>query len=185
MAEISDDVIEIRVPCKPEYVRTVRRTIAEFATFIDMPRSAIEEVEIAASEAVANKHPMPGAAGACQVLSQRWLADRGDHRQGKGVCRAATRGRSRDRHKPRRGHGYRADEAAHGPRQLCLASQRRHAHPHDQVSPPVCSQCNPDEDRAAEERADGLATPFKRPAGAHSRRTTIPPQAPRAAASRS
>ncbi len=54
MAEISDDVIEIRVPCKPEYVRTVRRTIAEFATFIDMPRSAIEEVEIAASEAVAN-----------------------------------------------------------------------------------------------------------------------------------
>lgn len=54
MADISDDVIEIRVPCKPEYVRTVRRTIAEFAESINMPRSAVEEVEIAASEAVAN-----------------------------------------------------------------------------------------------------------------------------------
>lgn len=54
MADISSDVIEIRVPCKPEYVRTVRRTIAEFAESINMPKSAVEEVEIAASEAVAN-----------------------------------------------------------------------------------------------------------------------------------
>lgn len=52
--EQAADAIEIRVPCKPEYVRTVRRTIAEFAESIDMPRSDVEEVEIAASEAVAN-----------------------------------------------------------------------------------------------------------------------------------
>jgi len=54
MADVSDDAIEIRVPCKPEYVRTVRRTIADFAKSINMPRAAVEEVEIAASEAVAN-----------------------------------------------------------------------------------------------------------------------------------
>ena len=48
------DAIEIRVPCKPEYVRTIRRTIADFGESIEMPRSAVEEVEIAASEAVAN-----------------------------------------------------------------------------------------------------------------------------------
>ncbi len=48
------DAIEIRVPCKPEYIRTIRRTIAEFAGLIDMPPQAIEEVEIAASEAASN-----------------------------------------------------------------------------------------------------------------------------------
>lgn len=54
MARITDDEIEIRVPCKPEYVRTIRRAIADFAESADMPRSAVEEVEVAASEAVAN-----------------------------------------------------------------------------------------------------------------------------------
>lgn len=54
MTQVTGDTIEIRVPCKPEYVRTVRRTIADFAESVDMPRSDVEEVEIAASEAVAN-----------------------------------------------------------------------------------------------------------------------------------
>lgn len=48
------DEIEIKVPCKPEYVRTIRRTVAEFAESFNMPRSAVEELEIAASEAMAN-----------------------------------------------------------------------------------------------------------------------------------
>jgi len=61
MEQAADDEIEIKVPCKPEYVRTVRRAIADFAESIDMPRSAVEEVEIAASEAVANvvRHAYP------------------------------------------------------------------------------------------------------------------------------
>ncbi|MCE5200622.1 MAG: ATP-binding protein [Armatimonadota bacterium] len=46
--------IEIRVPCKPEYVRTVRKLIAEFAESANMPPRAVEEIEIAASEAVTN-----------------------------------------------------------------------------------------------------------------------------------
>jgi anti-sigma regulatory factor (Ser/Thr protein kinase) len=54
MARVIDDAIEIRVPCKPEYVRTIRHAIADFAESVDMPRSDVEEVEIAASEAVAN-----------------------------------------------------------------------------------------------------------------------------------
>ena len=53
MARLSD-AIEIRVPCKPEYVRTIRRAIADFGESVEMPRTDVEEVEIAASEAVAN-----------------------------------------------------------------------------------------------------------------------------------
>lgn len=52
--EQAAEAIKIEVPCKPEYVRTVRRTIAEFAESMDMPRSDAEQVELAASEAVAN-----------------------------------------------------------------------------------------------------------------------------------
>ncbi|MCE5313821.1 MAG: ATP-binding protein [Armatimonadota bacterium] len=48
------DVIELRVPCKPEYVRTIRRVIADFAESSDMPKATIEEIEIAASEAATN-----------------------------------------------------------------------------------------------------------------------------------
>lgn len=48
------DRIEIRVPCKPEYVRTARKAVAEFAELVHMPKVDVEEVEVAASEAVAN-----------------------------------------------------------------------------------------------------------------------------------
>jgi len=48
------DKIEIRIPCKPEYVSTVRRAIAEFASLVDIPISDVEEIELAASEAVSN-----------------------------------------------------------------------------------------------------------------------------------
>ena len=51
---IDGDEIEIMVPCKAEYVRTIRRTVAEFAESMNMSRADVEEVEIAASEAVAN-----------------------------------------------------------------------------------------------------------------------------------
>ncbi|MEN6355498.1 MAG: ATP-binding protein [Armatimonadota bacterium] len=52
--EHGNDEIEIKVPCKPEYVRTIRRVIAEFAASYEMPKMAIEEIEVAASEAVTN-----------------------------------------------------------------------------------------------------------------------------------
>lgn len=50
----TEDRIEIKIPCKAEYVRTVRRAVSEFAQSINMPQSAVEAVEIATSEAVAN-----------------------------------------------------------------------------------------------------------------------------------
>ena len=58
------DKMEISIPCKPEYVRTVRRAVAEFAETVNLPNSAIEEIKIAASEAVANviRHAYPGYA---------------------------------------------------------------------------------------------------------------------------
>lgn len=49
-----DNTFEMKIPCKPEYVRTVRRAIAEFVQSNNLPRSVVEEIEIAASEAVAN-----------------------------------------------------------------------------------------------------------------------------------
>ncbi len=48
------DQIEIRVPCRPEFVRTVRRAVADFAESVDVPESVIAEIEVAASEAVTN-----------------------------------------------------------------------------------------------------------------------------------
>lgn len=60
------DKLEIRVPCKPEYVRTIRRAVADFAASLNMPDSAVADIEIAASEAVANviRHAYTG----CQNL---------------------------------------------------------------------------------------------------------------------
>ncbi|MGI6295028.1 MAG: ATP-binding protein [Armatimonadota bacterium] len=74
------DAIEIRVPCKPEYVRTIRRTIAEFAGLIDMPRQAIEEVEIAASEAASNvvRHAYSGMAKCGQPIRVKCAYKAGD-----------------------------------------------------------------------------------------------------------
>lgn len=59
---VDGDRIEISVPCKPEYVRTIRRAIAEFALSFDTPDPVVAEIEIAASEAVANviRHAYPG-----------------------------------------------------------------------------------------------------------------------------
>lgn len=48
------DEIEITVPCRPEYVRTIRRTLTDFAESMEMPHAAVEEMQVAASEAVTN-----------------------------------------------------------------------------------------------------------------------------------
>ncbi len=48
------DAIDIKVPCKPEYVRTIRMAIADLGKSAAMPQDDIEQVELAASEAVAN-----------------------------------------------------------------------------------------------------------------------------------
>lgn len=62
--------VELKVPCKPEYVRTVRTLVAELADSVPLPPQAVEEVKIAASEAVANivRHAYEGAAETAPVL---------------------------------------------------------------------------------------------------------------------
>jgi len=54
--------IVIQVPCRPEFVRIVRRVVADFAESLRVPTSVIAELEIAASEAVTNvvRHAYPG-----------------------------------------------------------------------------------------------------------------------------
>ena len=54
MSEKTEDMIEMTVPCKPEYVRTARRAVAEFARAASVPKPAVDEIEIAAGEAVTN-----------------------------------------------------------------------------------------------------------------------------------
>lgn len=62
--------VELRVPCKPEYVRTVRMLVAEVADGVPLPPEAIEEVKVAASEAVANivRHAYAGSASCEPIL---------------------------------------------------------------------------------------------------------------------
>ncbi len=78
MARLTD-AIEIRVPCKPEYVRTIRRTIADFGESVDMPRPDVEEVEIAASEAMANivRHAYPDLNGSTPPVRVKCSHDQG------------------------------------------------------------------------------------------------------------
>jgi serine/threonine-protein kinase RsbW len=92
------DEIEIKVPCRPEYVRTIRRLIADFAENHEIPRSAAEEIEIAASEAVTNivrhaymdRRRMPGVRVKCAHRRYGLLVEvmdrgRGFHAPGDGV----------------------------------------------------------------------------------------------------
>jgi serine/threonine-protein kinase RsbW len=84
------DEIEIRIPCKAEYVRTVRRTVADFAESTNMSKQAIAEIEIATSEAVTNivRHAYPGCDQAEPVLVKcgrhrgRFVLEVTDHGRG-------------------------------------------------------------------------------------------------------
>jgi anti-sigma regulatory factor (Ser/Thr protein kinase) len=59
----------LKIPCRAEYVRTVRLAVAQFAQSLNMPRAVIDEIEIAASEAVANviRHAYKGEPRPAQV----------------------------------------------------------------------------------------------------------------------
>ena len=54
MAQSQDSQIEMRFPCKPEFVRTIRRAVVDFAESFNAPESVVAEIEVAASEAVTN-----------------------------------------------------------------------------------------------------------------------------------
>lgn len=64
------DIVELKVPCKPEYVRTVRALVAELADTVPLSTQAVEEVKVATSEAVANivRHAYGGAAESAPVI---------------------------------------------------------------------------------------------------------------------
>lgn len=53
------------MPCKPEYVRTVRTLVGEMADSVPLSPEAVEEVKVAVSEAVANivRHAYGGCPG--------------------------------------------------------------------------------------------------------------------------
>jgi serine/threonine-protein kinase RsbW len=67
---IDTDNVELKVPCKPEYVRTVRALIEDLADAVPLSPQAIEEVKVAASEAVANivRHAYHGSVATEPVL---------------------------------------------------------------------------------------------------------------------
>lgn len=53
-AEECADSIELRMPCKAEYVRTARALVGEIAKSLYLSPDEVQEVQIAASEAIAN-----------------------------------------------------------------------------------------------------------------------------------
>lgn len=48
------DVVELSVPCKPEYVRSVRMLAADIAEAMPLSSASIDELKVAVSEAVSN-----------------------------------------------------------------------------------------------------------------------------------
>lgn len=64
------DSVELKVPCKPEYVRTVRALIQDIADSVPLTPEATEEVKVAASEAVANivRHAYNGLGESVPVI---------------------------------------------------------------------------------------------------------------------
>lgn len=67
---VDKDSVELKVPCKPEYVRTVRALIEDLAESVPLSPEATEEVKVAASEAVANivRHAYRGQSEAEPIL---------------------------------------------------------------------------------------------------------------------
>jgi len=57
------DTIELRVPCKPEYIRVVRLLAASIAESIPMSPDSVYDLQVAVSEAVSNvvRHAYRGA----------------------------------------------------------------------------------------------------------------------------
>lgn len=54
MIPLVDDIVELRVPSKPEYVSIVRTLITDLAEKMAFSASAVEDVQVAISEACAN-----------------------------------------------------------------------------------------------------------------------------------
>ena len=48
------DTIKLRVPCKPEYVSTIRLAISSLANTVGFDIEAIEDIKVAVSEACSN-----------------------------------------------------------------------------------------------------------------------------------
>ena len=63
------DMVELVVPCKPEYVRSVRMLAGDIAEAIPLPASSIDELKVAVSEAVSNvvRHAYRDACSALPV----------------------------------------------------------------------------------------------------------------------
>lgn len=54
MKELAQEFIELKVPSKPEYVSVVRALITDIANRMAFSQSAIEDLQVAVSEACAN-----------------------------------------------------------------------------------------------------------------------------------
>lgn len=86
------DSIELRVPSKPEYVAVVRSLVSDIARRVALSASAVEDVQVAASEACANvvrhayeqpNHALEGMVVRCSSSGGRLVIEVED--QGRGV----------------------------------------------------------------------------------------------------
>jgi len=93
MRILADDAIEMRVPSRPEYVSIVRAFVTDLARRMALSASAVEDVQVAVSEACANV--------VCHAYSQP------DRASAEIVIRCSVRGRRLIMEVADTGHGFR------------------------------------------------------------------------------
>lgn len=73
----ADDYIELRVPSRAKYISLIRSMVAGLAEGISMPRCAIEDLQVAISEACANvvRHAYPDGVSSSEELLVRCSTD--------------------------------------------------------------------------------------------------------------
>ena len=91
MSALVDDTIELKIPSKPEYVAVVRALVADLARRVAFSASAVEDVQVAVSEACANAmchaYPVPDLNSAeitirCTTDDERLIMEVADRGQG-------------------------------------------------------------------------------------------------------
>lgn len=69
-----DPELEIEIPPKPGYVRTVRLAVAALARMHEVPEEMVEDIKLAVSEASTNAIGLNAGAGGAPVAVQMWAS---------------------------------------------------------------------------------------------------------------
>lgn len=79
MDTLTDTTVELRVPSRPEYISVIRAMVTDLALRVAMSPSAVEDVQVAISEACSNVvcHAYAGVATTDESITVRCTANGG------------------------------------------------------------------------------------------------------------